>query len=155
MSDLTPTEDLICEVLAARHRLGEPFWPVDRRHRRALDSLTAKGLVSYQSGWTPKDLRAQLTDKGRAVYLKDDYVAPALDPMCRSFYIGPLSNEQRVDCERERHGANKKHRTVMTMYRRSGKATESTVKWTDDEAGGRASALYGPRLREIDARHTG
>ncbi len=60
--------DLVLEVLAARHRLGEPWWPFDRRHRAALARLADRGLVEVDGD------RAQLTDEGRRIYLSPGWV---------------------------------------------------------------------------------
>lgn len=76
MSDLAPTQDLILEVLAARHRLGEPHWPFERRHRKALDALTDRGLISYESDVMPGLYRARLTNQGRSEALSATYVSP-------------------------------------------------------------------------------
>ena len=76
MSELTPTQDLILEVLAARHRLGEPHWPFERRHRKALDALTNRGLISYESDVMPGLYRARLTHQGRSEALSATYVSP-------------------------------------------------------------------------------
>jgi hypothetical protein len=70
---LTPTEDLLLEVLIARHRLGEPFWPFDYCHRRTLQRLESRGLVSFQNAVTPH-LRAQLTAAGRERFMTHPYV---------------------------------------------------------------------------------
>jgi hypothetical protein len=70
---LTPTEDLLIEVLIARHRLGEPFWPFERCHRKTLERLEAKGLVSFQGAVTPH-LRAELTAAGRERFMSRPYM---------------------------------------------------------------------------------
>lgn len=78
MTILTPTADLVMEVLAARHRLGEQCWHFDTRHTRALNELTAAGLIWWQRGFEPKTALVFLTDAGRASeYLSGTYVAPA------------------------------------------------------------------------------
>ena len=73
---MTPTQELILEVLAARHRLGEPFWPFSRRLRRHLDILQAAGLISYESDVMPDAYRVRLTEAGRREALSDTYVSP-------------------------------------------------------------------------------
>jgi len=78
VTDLTPTADLIMEVLAARHRLGEPFWHFDIRHTKALNELASARLIWWQRGSQPKTAQVFLTDTGRASeYLSGTYVAPA------------------------------------------------------------------------------
>lgn len=63
MIGLSLTEDLVLEVLVARHRLGEPWWPFAPRHRQTLTRLTIKGLVEVD------DDRVQLTELGRNTLL--------------------------------------------------------------------------------------
>jgi hypothetical protein len=70
MTKPSPTEDLILEVLAARHRLGEPWWTFEPTHRRALERLRLRGLVDVVN-----DTRANLTDTGRT-----DRLAPGWKP---------------------------------------------------------------------------
>lgn len=140
---LTPTQELICAVLTARHRLGEPFWPIEKRNKAALDALVDIGVVSYMSGWGPSDYRARLTEHGKREFMHATYTAPVFDPNCRSFYIGPKTNEFRVDCTLAA-GHKKKHRTEASRV-------VPVVKWTDAEAGGYASAVYGDQLRAADA----
>lgn len=76
VADLTPTEDLILEVLAARVRCGESCWVFERRHRPALRSLETKGLLTFGVDPTGTALRAFLTDAGRAECLTDGYIEP-------------------------------------------------------------------------------
>ena len=66
---LTPSEDLALELLAARHRLGEPWWTFTTRQRRALVGLEAKGLINIMSSQTEGTIRAELTEAGRAAAL--------------------------------------------------------------------------------------
>lgn len=73
----TPTEYLILEVLAARHRTGEPFWPFPSRFLRQLRSLKAAGLVTFESAVTAGDYRAGLTVEGRKAAVSEGYVVPA------------------------------------------------------------------------------
>lgn len=75
---LTPTEELVMEVLAARYRLGEHLWPFssDRHTSRAINNLETKGLVHKMSGQTERTVRASLTDAGKKLVLLDGYVSP-------------------------------------------------------------------------------
>ena len=73
---VTPTEDLILEVLVARWREGWALWTFDRRWRRHLESLAAKGYVHEKSGVVEKTWLAWLTPVGCAVFLADTYVPP-------------------------------------------------------------------------------
>ena len=72
---LPPVQYLIMETLAARYRLGEPYWTFPLRLRAALDALRDKGLIWTRSAPTP-DLQAYLTDAGRACCLSDAYMTP-------------------------------------------------------------------------------
>jgi len=74
--DVTPTEDLVMEVLAARVRGGEACWTFENTHLRALRALQAKGLLHFDSAPTPKAQRAYLTDLGRETYLSAGYTEP-------------------------------------------------------------------------------
>jgi len=72
MTDLTPTEELLLEVLIARARLGEAWWTFDYRHRKTLNSLEAKGLIWTESAPTPH-IEGHLTDKAREEFLSRPY----------------------------------------------------------------------------------
>ncbi len=60
---LTATEELVMEVLAARHRTGHTVWPFTRRApiTKALDHLSKLGLVSYKPHNTAGSWAAELT----------------------------------------------------------------------------------------------
>jgi nuclear transport factor 2 (NTF2) superfamily protein len=79
---LPPVEGLICEVLAARVRLGERSWPFPNRLRPALKSLTTKGFIEWDSAVVEGYSDAWFTDAGRQACLYGDYEAPdvAVDP---------------------------------------------------------------------------
>ncbi len=74
--DLPPTQQLILEVLAARHRLSEPHWPIDSKNLAQLNSLQGRGLVTHDAAPTPGDRRTRLTPAGERMMLDDGYVAP-------------------------------------------------------------------------------
>lgn len=61
--DLTPTEQLILEVLIARFRLGESIWPFDLRNAAALRRLESRGLINRMGGNVENTERAWLTEK--------------------------------------------------------------------------------------------
>ncbi len=73
---LPPTQYLILEVLAARERIGEPFWPFPSRLRSALAALERLGLLHYDHHNTPRNLRARLTGRGRDAALRAGYTVP-------------------------------------------------------------------------------
>lgn len=79
-AELTPTEDLIMEVLAARHRLGEPFWPIlnSPTTSRAARHLEERGLIIRLHGNTPNTFRARLTTEGITQYTDPEYTPPIL-----------------------------------------------------------------------------
>lgn len=62
---LSPSEELILEVLAARWRLGEHDWPFANVHRPAFRRLETRGLVNLDSGPTGGTTSVSLTDAGR------------------------------------------------------------------------------------------
>jgi hypothetical protein len=74
---LTPTEDLLVEVLAARHRTGETVWTFATTHARTVRTLADKGLVAWKSGVLENTILAWLTDAGRAYALDEGYAPPA------------------------------------------------------------------------------
>lgn len=57
---LTPTGELVLEVLAARRRLGEPHWPFSKRVRATLEQLQERGYLSFESDPTGTALRTWL-----------------------------------------------------------------------------------------------
>lgn len=73
---LTPTEDLVMEVLAARYRLGENIWTFDSRHARTLARLADRDLVRTMHGMVEKSVRASMTQKGIEAYIDEHYVPP-------------------------------------------------------------------------------
>ena len=73
---VTPIEDLLMEVLAARYRLGEHLWTFDLRHKKALERLEAKGLVTVLHGIVDHSLRASMTRAGIDMYVSKTYEAP-------------------------------------------------------------------------------
>lgn len=75
---LTPTQCLILDVLAARHRLGETLWTFSTDDKRALDGLEAIGLVHVMRGVAPRSVRARFTDAGVKRMRKEagGYISP-------------------------------------------------------------------------------
>ncbi len=75
-ANLQTKQDLIVEVLMARHRLGEPFFPIDIRLDKALTALTERGIVEV---WTdmPTHHRARLTDAAQQfLFVENTYKSP-------------------------------------------------------------------------------
>ncbi len=81
-----PLRNMILEVLAARHRLGEPFWHFDADPSTlyALKMLEQAGLISVDSGMVERTRRASLTAAGR------DAMFPA-----GGTYVSPLESRVR------------------------------------------------------------
>lgn len=77
---LTPTQELVLEVLAARYRLGERHCRVGchSRCRPAVNALANQGLVGTKGGIVEHTVLAWLTDAGLKRVLDDDYVPPIL-----------------------------------------------------------------------------
>lgn len=73
---LTPTEDLVVEVLVARYRLGEVLWTFDSKVSKQIKSLEKKGIVNSMHGIVENSVRASFTDAGFAKYCSYDYHAP-------------------------------------------------------------------------------
>ncbi len=69
---LTPAEDLLIEVLIARHRLGEPFWTFDYCQRPVLKRLEAKGLVTTKAA-PPPHIQARLTLTAVRAFMSNPY----------------------------------------------------------------------------------
>ena len=74
---LTPSEDLVLEVLAARYRLGEVVWTFELRHRSAINRLINRSLVETHDSLIPKTIRVSLTATGKLGIFHKDYTAPA------------------------------------------------------------------------------
>lgn len=65
----TPTEELILDLLVARHRLGEDSWPISTRLKTAVLSLEKSGYVIWRSGPMPSTLSVTLTAKAQEEFI--------------------------------------------------------------------------------------
>jgi hypothetical protein len=76
---LPAIQELVLEVLAARHRLGEQIWTLSRKQgvTKALSVLEGLGLVGYDSGVVEGTWKAWLTAEGREAVFSPTYVPPA------------------------------------------------------------------------------
>lgn len=153
--NLTPTEDLILTLLVSRHRLGESLFLLDRRHRKAMRTLADKGLVHHEEGSTAPDAdKVFLTEAGLVVGLVPSLTTPMTRPDCGSFYMGPETNDRRIDCTKRNHHGGK-HRSTAHQRRQTKKGTvkvvEVEVRWTDAQAGGRNSDMYKNQIAQHDA----
>lgn len=76
LNDMTPTEDLFCEVLAGRFRTGERSWTFSAMHTRTAKSLEAKGMIWWKHAIIERHIVAGLTDEGKAAFLDPEYTGP-------------------------------------------------------------------------------
>lgn len=75
LGDLKPTELLIMEVLVARRRLGETWWPFATVFSKQLRSLEKKGFVEVKSG-VVESIDAMITELGFSCATRYSYVPP-------------------------------------------------------------------------------
>lgn len=73
---LPPTQYLMLEVLAARHRLGETCWTFPSTHTPTARALATLGLVGYKSGNVPQTIIVWLTEAGQDCCLSAQYTPP-------------------------------------------------------------------------------
>lgn len=71
LDDLTPTEYLVMEVLAARWRLGEECWTFPAAVAHPLGRLARRGYLDHKSGPVQKTRLAWLTDEGMTAWRLD------------------------------------------------------------------------------------
>lgn len=78
IESLTPSEYLMMEVLAARHRLGETLWTFPKDQSPTARKLEARGLVWSKSGIAQGTIQVYLTSAGiKAWKLDQEYSTPA------------------------------------------------------------------------------
>lgn len=77
---MTPTEELISEVLIARARLGHTTWTfmANATVLRALKGLEDDGLVWWKYGVVEKTYLVGFTEDGRTEFLSRPYTPPIL-----------------------------------------------------------------------------
>lgn len=77
---LTPYQELLVEVLIARHRLGHHTWTMARNAQttKALKNLEQHGLVNWKPGVVENTYLARLTETGKTAYMTNPYTAPIL-----------------------------------------------------------------------------
>ncbi|WIB65287.1 hypothetical protein [Curtobacterium sp. MCBD17_040] len=61
---LPAKQSLIVDILTARHRLGEPFWPIEVTLDKTLDALLRLGVVEVWT-YTSEHHRVMLTDAAK------------------------------------------------------------------------------------------
>jgi hypothetical protein len=74
--EFTPTQDLLLEVLIARHRLGEQLWTFSSGMKNQLEQLETLGWVRVIHGVVENSVRACLTERGKARWLSFNYKNP-------------------------------------------------------------------------------
>jgi hypothetical protein len=76
---LTPTQQLVLEVLAARHRLGHTTWTFTASDAltKAFKQLGELGLITHMGGVVEKTRRASLTETGKKLMLDPHYRPPS------------------------------------------------------------------------------
>lgn len=70
---MTPTEELVLEVLVARTRLGESLWTFSSSVTKQLSSLESQGFVHVMHGVTENTIRAALTVQGKTEFMDSRY----------------------------------------------------------------------------------
>jgi len=73
---LTPTQDLLLELIAVRKRTGENLWTFGTRHKRTLEELEDRGLVHVMHGIVENTVRAAITDAGWNMATSATYRSP-------------------------------------------------------------------------------
>lgn len=71
--DLTPTEELMMDVLAARHRLGDTTWTFSTKASPAAQRLERKGLARWKYGIVEKTILVSLTEEGKKEWLRPGF----------------------------------------------------------------------------------
>lgn len=88
---MTPSEELMLEVLAARYRLGEVCWTFGSNHSRTAKRLETAGLVFWKFGIVEKTIRVWLTEDGKKAAMDPAYKRP----LSAVKYGGDLSAPQK------------------------------------------------------------
>jgi hypothetical protein len=78
--DLTPTQQLIIEVLVARARLGHRGWNFPSSLRPQIKKMEEGGLVGWKNWVVENTLLVWLTDEGRKQTMASNYTYPPKPP---------------------------------------------------------------------------
>lgn len=74
---LTACQDVLVDLLVARSRLGESFWPISTRLNRTYKILEEKGYVEIMHGHVDGTVRLALTPQAKAKLIENSaYVPP-------------------------------------------------------------------------------
>ncbi len=82
-ANLTPTAELILDVLAARWRLGETSWRFPARLQADIRALEHLGAATGQAGKRDGTVTVSLTDAGRDHVINPQYRPPLADRTAR------------------------------------------------------------------------
>lgn len=120
LAALTPTEDLILEVLMARHRLGESSWPFSSKLLKSANRMEAAGLITIWSGPVEKTFAASLRTEVLDHYKLEprSHRASDTEPV-KGEYIPPVNRDyaDRIAAYLKRVGAEKMaHQAVARLF---------------------------------------
>lgn len=75
---LTAAQDIMVDLLVARHRLGEPFWPISTKLTRTYTELRVKGYVTVMDGNVEGTVRLALTREARKELIETSTYTPRI-----------------------------------------------------------------------------
>jgi len=110
VDSLPPTQYLILEVLAARHRTGKTWWTFPARLKWAALALSDTGLIEVISSPVPRTFRARLTAAGRKAVMTQVWTAPDPSDLAATFryaaqgrreYLAGIPDDMRTTMEVE------------------------------------------------------
>lgn len=78
---LTPTEELVLEVLQARCRGGEQIFTFAARHKPTLKKLRARGIIDFKGAVVENFLSAWFTTAGAEEFLTGTYTYPLVSQL--------------------------------------------------------------------------
>jgi hypothetical protein len=93
MDEMTPTQELIMDVLGARARTGEKSWCFSPKLRHAIVGLEKAGMVSNMGRGPDRSIRLKLTARGEEAAFLATYTAP-VPSLEQAIATIPETNEQ-------------------------------------------------------------
>ncbi|WP_251151373.1 hypothetical protein [Cellulosimicrobium sp. Marseille-Q4280] len=112
---LTPTQELVMEVLAARYRLGEQWWTFEPELRQTIRTLDDGGLVDIIDGHTAGRVEARLTAAGLVQYVRPGFTSP-VDRLRERVEHERLVNEGLHQALREEKQTSRALRVLLEQY---------------------------------------
>lgn len=112
---LTPTQELVMEVLAARYRLGEQWWTFEPELRETIRTLDDGGLVEMIGGRTAGRVEARLTAAGLVQYVRPGFTSAA-DRLRERVDHERLINEGLQQAIREERQTSRALRVLLEQY---------------------------------------